>query len=445
MKKFRIFLLGSLLTTISYIQADLRIKSWYQKNICRRETQEVEVLLELEAVALPPHHFHQKWGIIFPPGRRIQILEARVLDQLPFESSFGDNQLKFTFAKLYNGQVATIKFSYQLPNTAEGDYLQHIPINIPVFGANALAHLEVHPPNSFKVISHNSQWREVDGIYHWDGVVETNGFEDIFSITPAEAIWKVTTTITLEDPQGIGNLEVQLPQEYKGGTNEILAYEISHGQGNNYHTNSSGDLLIKFKNFQVPKTTIQLNVLLKNSHKNFENTFDPTSNTYLDPDLAAILRSRAQNILAAIPNPDLPYYARLAKWVHNYLTYDEQLVGKKISTSNLLESRRGVCEHYALLYQDLLRSMYIPAKAVGGLGYNFRKKKFEAHAWVMVYHNNEWIPVDPTWDMYTGKLPISHIFLHEDLQHTIVYQRPGSLKNLTISVERDAKWQSASP
>ena len=78
----------------------------------------------------------------------------------------------------------------------------------------------------------------------------------------------------------------------------------------------------------------------------------------------------------------------------------------------ILSTGRGVCIHYAILYNNLLRTAGIPSVIVSGVSYDTEKNKFENHAWNLVYVNGEWISIDPTWGLYSGKLPVSHIFFY---------------------------------
>lgn len=80
------------------------------------------------------------------------------------------------------------------------------------------------------------------------------------------------------------------------------------------------------------------------------------------------------------------------------------------SLDNILDSKTGVCEHYAVLMAGMLRSQGIPCKVVCGKAYN--GKEWVGHAWVSVspdtkgldmqrlgggHDEDGWIRLDPTW------------------------------------------------
>ena len=87
----------------------------------------------------------------------------------------------------------------------------------------------------------------------------------------------------------------------------------------------------------------------------------------------------------------------------------------------------------------MLRSINIPAVSVIGLGYNLEKKTFENHSWVLVNYNNQWIPIDPTWNLYSGKLPITHIFMYKNLDTNFQFSKIGSLDKLRIDIKNNAR------
>ena len=82
----------------------------------------------------------------------------------------------------------------------------------------------------------------------------------------------------------------------------------------------------------------------------------------------------------------------------------------------ILAFREGICDHFTLLYSALLYSINIISIRIGGYSINERIKiknlnlDNDGHSWNLVKVNNNWIPIDTTWGIFNGKLPISHIF-----------------------------------
>lgn len=90
--------------------------------------------------------------------------------------------------------------------------------------------------------------------------------------------------------------------------------------------------------------------------------------------------------------------AALTRFVHHYLTYAPN--GASRGVLALLDQPVGDCTEYADLLTTLARSLNIPARTVFGLAYADRAEPaFAFHAWNEVSVNDEWRPVDPTWNL----------------------------------------------
>ncbi|MDR2778493.1 MAG: transglutaminase-like domain-containing protein [Rickettsiales bacterium] len=443
----------SILLTIAFIPAsnvlaELLVKTWNQRNIFNGAGQEIEVTTRMKAVLTGQNYYYDNWSISFDEESKVSIIEAKVLGNGHFESSFGGNKLDFKFEKIFNLQEIEIKFRYQLDN----DEIQKIPyirresVDIPKFARGAKANLEVQVPTNMTLYSLNYLFSRDSEVFRWNGTIGSSGFHDTFAMTREKAKWKVSTDIEIEDSMGIKNLTIRMPLNYVGGNNEILEYSASNGQmdyidGNLIRITDDG-VEFRFKNFNSKKSFARLEAILLNSYNSFdwENNFDFSTTTEIGKSDSSYLSSVVNEIDSGSNGTDLPIYIRIAEWVHSNMTYDDRLVGVRMTSRDILKIKRGVCEHYAILYQDLLRAINIPSKTISGLSYNFEKKHFENHAWVMVYHNSTWIPIDPTWGIYSGKLPISHIFVYNDIRNTINYSRNGSLNNLKTKIKHSVEF-----
>ena len=87
----------------------------------------------------------------------------------------------------------------------------------------------------------------------------------------------------------------------------------------------------------------------------------------------------------------------LLSFVYNFIQYDE--TSNATSVFDILESKKGDCSEYQLLFTTLARGMGIPTRAVDGWSY-MGDKKYGGHAWnEMIFEENGeffWYPVDPT-------------------------------------------------
>ena len=132
-------------------------------------------------------------------------------------------------------------------------------------------------------------------------------------------------------------------------------------------------------------------------------------------------------------------HVAIAKWVYNNITYNKELSEEDLTTKEVLLRKEGVCRHISNLYADMLRSVNIPAVAVSGLAFDKKTKTFEPHSWTLVYYNGEWLPIDPTWNLYSGKLPISHIFVYKNINTNIDFSGEN-FDNFKTNISTDVKF-----
>lgn len=432
----------------SNVLADLKIIEWQQQNNFNEIGQEVEIFVKLKAVKLNENYYHNSWSYIFPKSEKINIIEAKVINSNVYKSTFGGNILKIEFNKLFNNEEIILRFKYQTINDSnKKKYIRQEWVQIPKFVAGAKAKLVVKPLQNMDVYSSNELFNiDYDNTYKWAGIVGNNGIAELFQMTLKEATWKVSTIINITNNIGsLNKLKVLVPINYIGGNNEIINYNVSNNQINYADGKiikmNKDNIEINFLKYQHNSGFIKIEAEIKNNYNNFywSNNFDINDTLKIKQEYLNIYNS----LINEIKNTDTinsPVYIKIAKWVNKNITYDKRYIGKQMTSMEILKTKRGVCEHYSILYQDLLRSIGIPAKTISGISYSYNDEKFENHAWVMVNHNGQWIPVDPTWGIYSGKLPISHIFLYNDIRKPIEYSMQTSLDGVVVDIINNAEY-----
>jgi len=87
------------------------------------------------------------------------------------------------------------------------------------------------------------------------------------------------------------------------------------------------------------------------------------------------------------------------------------MVGQ-LTATDIYNIREGVCHHFTKLYNALLYSLGYIALYVRG--YAIEKKNVygeeDGYAWSVVKINGNWLPFDATWGIFSGNLPICHVF-----------------------------------
>ncbi len=155
-----------------------------------------------------------------------------------------------------------------------------------------------------------------------------------------------------------------------------------------------------------PKVTskIQFPYEVPDDINQFVQETEKTEST--DPEIKQIA-----NNLAAGEDDAFKIAAKIAKWVHDSVEYDESQWVGVASAKDVLRTRRGVCDEFTNLFMALVRSLGMPARyKVGSVYTNIPTvNDFQYHAWAEVWFPEfGWIPFDPTFAEY-GWIDPTHI------------------------------------
>ncbi len=207
-----------------------------------------------------------------------------------------------------------------------------------------------------------------------------------------------------------------LPKKYKD--------QISLGQaqlGNSYfdsklsakYQSTSGSYILKtnkdftFKNikgyyksvFVEEKETFKTYTM----HELFPPVFDDNV-TASDLEINSTIQSdlpEIQNIAQTILLKTLDRKGQISEILkylsHNY-TYDYDMVEKdkvrSLTTKEALDRKKGVCQHYAVLFTAIARALKIPSRII--VGYLINAEKPGMHAWVEAeVKQNQWQVIEP--------------------------------------------------
>ena len=133
----------------------------------------------------------------------------------------------------------------------------------------------------------------------------------------------------------------------------------------------------------------------------------------------------------------IPDVAKIGKWIKNNIKYNINYSGRNdITATDTYNLREGVCDHFTKLFNALMYSLGY--KVIYVLGYAIDKNDFfgeeVAHAWSLIKVDGKWLPFDATWGIFSGKLPVSHIFKQYD-SSGLITSGYDQLKILKIKVK----------
>lgn len=427
MKKILLLFLFLIITVKA--EAKLLITHYQEEVKISDIGQEVTVKIKAN-VQLPARNlFYNNWAYSFDKSLSVEIIEAKVINkQFKTEFSKITNELKFTFDKILNGDSIEFLFKYSIKNDyAFEKYTRQEFVSLPAFANGARGKLTVEIPDNLEVYSLNKNFSQNGRKYEWINKIPKNGFSDIFSLTPKEARWNIEILNEIIGKETPSRISVQIPPYFIGGPGVIEKLRILTNYNEDVVKIEKNDdnIGVDFIKTDGKLTQIKLNSIIKNDLSNkVWLKFNPSDKeyTYIDQKTKNNLSKVIYQIQSISAREESPMYIEIAKWVHNYIKYDERYVEKnKMTAEDILKEGKGVCFHYSVLYDALLKSYGIPSIIVSGISYNQEIDDFEMHSWNLVFANGEWLSMDPTWGIYSGKLPISHIFFYLNSRNYITF------------------------
>ena len=109
----------------------------------------------------------------------------------------------------------------------------------------------------------------------------------------------------------------------------------------------------------------------------------------------------------------VPNVTKIGKWIKKNIKYDLTYLGlNDITATETYNTRKGVCHHITKLFNALMYSLGYQVIYI--LGYAADKKITfsieDAHCWSLIKIDGKWLPFDATWGIFSGKLPVTHVF-----------------------------------
>ena len=260
--------------------------------------------------------------------------------------------------------------------------------------------------------------------YSWGGVVPYGGKNFQFVMSKREAIWSFNQELVISFEDFIEEATLYLPVYFVGGNNEIISIKPSSPQTTDIILDEENRKYI-FKYINTNNKEIKINIKgeFKNNCKawNVDLTDEQIEKFMFEEDVEHKdeLKIIAKKIIDEFDknnqDSDFEYldFMKIGLWVHKNIQYDVRFVGAEFSALEILKIKRGVCEHLTRLANALLYSLGY--KVIFVIGYCAKENAFThdfQHAFSLIkLGNNQWFPFDSTWGIFTGKLPIGHIFL----------------------------------
>jgi hypothetical protein len=328
--------------------------------------------------------------------------------------------------KLYNDEYITIIYKYKILKPREILYRQEA-VSISAYEkANSCSFKYIIPDQYISLgLKDNLLTKESDNEYSYKEC-PINVIKDIIRFTPKESYWKANVGIYLKtQPQFSNDISLTFPQYYKGGKITNKFYKLMNNE----------NMSLKESDYIHNEIKLKVN-LSANNKKNvgveistaFSNKLSKDFSVYaseqlykLEENIDEAIKAKAQEIMNDL-NPE-PLYKKIGKFVYSYIQYDLQYHGRNLTASQIYTQKKGVCEHYTILYNLMLNAVGI--KTIKVFGWAFQKEETTAnentigHAWTAALIDGKWKELDATWGLFDG-IPSGHILKGYD-KETVSY------------------------
>ena len=329
------------------------------------------------------------------------------------------NKIIFSFkGNLCTGDTLTLYYKYnEMKNTKEILYKVETVV-IPIVSDAIFCDYTYIIPEGFinLGLKNNILTKKSNTTYTYYGQCPTETKTDQIRYSPEKVYWNANTEISLEYPTKFTSEVIFIfPRYYLGGKIKNKIYQLSSLENDIYkESNYIYDYTkYKFQVYSVNKKKVGVKLIT-----NFTNNLNEVFSIYFPDSYYKIDTSTIDKEIIDKANEiikeksDKPNYYKLGNFVNSYMTYDTSYAGKELTLKEIYEGKKGVCEHYTLLYNAMLNAIGIKTLYLSGWAFSKSEtsgnKETGGHAWTAALIDNKWKELDATWGLFEG-VPAGHV------------------------------------
>ena len=419
--------------------------NYHKKNLLRRNWKEIcyvyedydiyDVHFELKAVGLEEDCYYNRASIGFTLNRNIEIIEFEI-DGKKSSYNYMDSLLEFdiNLNNLESNQIhmkykESENMSYEEKKGRKLYRTDWYGISKNLAGQNATFTLLIKC--EYEIIGFEKGYftKIKEGEYKWGGEVPNEGKKILvkmsrktakFNFNVVERIESLDkkplekTTFTVNSYFKGGNNQINKLEAYSNQTKEIKYdeekrhYELQFINTNSYY----GEFIVKGQLINRCKGEWKCDLTNEEIEKEIPDDYKYNKEKF------------KEIALDIIKNYDKKYgkditkvtdFVKIGEWVKENIKYDISYHGRnEISATEIYNNGVGVCHHFTKLYNALIYSLGYQCIYVSGYAIkdNDCFNQDDGHAWSLIKVNDKWLPFDATWGIFSGKLPVCHIFEH---------------------------------
>ena len=278
-------------------------------------------------------------------------------------------------------------------------------------------------PNGYKFLGlqNNVLTKDADNdnTFIYNGECPTESKTDIIRFAPEETMWKADMSFSLTLSTEFQNsISMMIPRYYRGGKLKNSYYRIFSTQNKEFKEEK---ILYNYTylNVEIPPANsktlgIDLHTAFTNKlSEEFEINFPESFYSINGQNVDSEIKAKAQEIANDDTYyPGYPNYYKIGQFVHSHITYDLKYFGKDYTPKEIYNLQKGVCEHYTILYNEMLNAIGIKTLYLTGWAFQNDEtsgnKDTIGHAWTAALINDKWMELDATWGLFEG-VPAGHI------------------------------------
>lgn len=424
--------------------ARLEISSWQESSQLTESGKSSEIVIRGKVSELPANAAMSSFSIIFDPNQNIRILKVISDEKLSDYSknanyTFRGNALtvKFLGGKK-NGDNISVYLSYDEKYDKVNRFLRQEIIYVPEFAVGAKTTVTFNFPGYFESATFNPNVTKVGNSFVYSSVVPQGGVKEIIKLTPSQNIWNIAVKTTISGSKALGKLNVKVPTFFQNAHQKVENYDV-FSSINPIKQNRNSDATLLDFNTNLSEIFVSNNARVTtgagargNISRNAADYISNSSEEF------ALLSPILQKIKSDPRYGNIPLYAKIGKFVHEFLEYDLRYLGKLPKLSEIVQQRRGVCTEYARLFDALARLAGIPSVIIDG-GACGEYDECQGHSWNMIYQGGKWIEVDPTWDLMSGIVSSSHVYFNDAGKGQTGVEYFDSNQNMRIKADLEMK------
>ena len=416
--------------------ANIKVIEWNEEAKLTDYGRVSKFYIKIQATDLPQNSAITSFSINSSADRNQEVSSVK-FNALTARHLSSSKSIEIFFNKpLLNNQYAYIQYEAKDRYEKINKYIRQEPFYIPQFASGAKANISLDFGENYELISTHKNIIVENKKVIFKQTVPSNGIQEILKITNSIKPWNVLIKSKIILNNSEGEIEITAPYLFRGGAQNVENQTIGASKIPKKHITNRDNDILTFDVSPTDKEIIIQNKAYIKTGKRFVAENNRQISKYLEttPNEEILLKPILQQIMTNPEYDFIPLHAKIVKYVHKTLKYDLNYFGKLLTVEQILQTKSGVCSEFATLFNALARVAKIPSSIVHGYAF-VEYDKFESHAWNMIYVDNNWIYVDPTWNLSSGAVSSSHIYIKDNRKEELLLQFKGTGTDIKIDRE----------